>query len=117
MYERCESYGRPRCEGHISFNLVGKTITREQLEVFEKFKADYGLEIKRIVRKYGIDKFKIVVTYKTPEGQLESLTTDNLEDVYNMLVSYVSEEKDANIDNEHIIGKSLSSQTLSKRLS
>ena len=117
MYERCESFGRPRCEGHISFNLVGKTITKEQLEVFEKFKEDYGLEIKRIVRKYGIDKFKIIVTYKTQERQLETLNTDNLDEVYNILVDYVDEEKDAYVDNELIIGKTLSSQTLYKRLS
>lgn len=115
MYERCESAGRPKCEGHISFNLVNKTITQEQLSTFEKFKEDYGLEIKRIVRKYGIDKFKIIVTFKTQDGQLESITTDNLDDVYELLKNFVSKDKIVDID-EHIIGTPNNSQTLKRRL-
>lgn len=102
MYERCESFGRPRCEGHISFNLVGKTVTLEQLSVFEKFMASYSLEIKRIIRKYGMDKFKIIVTYINENGVLDSIYTDNLEDVYELLKKCVvlnSEESD-----EFIIG-------------
>jgi hypothetical protein len=82
MYERCESYGRPKCSGHISFNLVGKTVTENQLRVFEKFKDDYGLEIKRIIKKYGMSKFKIIITFINEFGVLDSLETDNLDDVY-----------------------------------
>ena len=85
MYERCESVGRPKCEGHISFNLVGKTVSLEQLNVFEKFMDSYGLEIKRIIKKYGMDKFKIIVTYINDEGVLDSIYTDCLEDVYELL--------------------------------
>ena len=85
MYERCESVGRPKCEGHISFNLVGKTVSLEQLNVFEKFMYSYGLEIKRIIKKYGMDKFKIIVTYINDEGVLDSIYTDCLEDVYELL--------------------------------
>lgn len=90
MYERCESFGRPRCEGHISFNLVGKTITIEQLNVFEKFAKDYGLEIKRIIRKYGMDKFKIIVTFINENGLLDSIYTDNLDDVYELLKRHLA---------------------------
>lgn len=116
MYERCESAGRPKCAGHISFNLINKTITKEQLDTFEKFKEDYGLEIKRIVRKYGIDKFKIIITYKTQEGLLNSITTDNLDEVYNILQNYVSQDKIVDID-ESIIGVPNNSQILTRRLS
>ncbi len=116
MYERCESAGRPKCAGHISFNLINKTITKEQLDTFEKFKEDYGLEIKRIVRKYGIDKFKIIITYKTQDGLLDSITTDNLDDVYNILQNYVSQDKIVDID-ESIIGVPNNSQILTRRLS
>ena len=94
MYERCESVGRPRCEGHISFNLVGKTISIEELKVFEKFMESYGLEIKRIIRKYGMDKFKIIVTYTNENGNLDSIHTDNLEDVYELLKKHIEYKTD-----------------------
>ena len=90
MYERCESVGRPKCEGHISFNLVGKIVSFEQLNVFEKFMDSYGLEIKRIIKKYGMDKFKIIVTYINDEGVLDSIYTDCLEDVYELLKKNIS---------------------------
>lgn len=114
MYERCESFGRPKCSGHISFNLVGKTITQEQLQVFEKFKEDYGLEIQRIIRKYGQEKFKIIITYKNEEGILDSLITDNLDDLYNLLLNCI-EDKQLDIE-ERIIGIDCNVNRLSKRL-
>ena len=115
MYERCDSVGRPRCEGHISFNLIGKTITQEQLKTFNKFKEDYGQEINRIIKKYGKDKFKIIVTYKTETGMLESIITDNLDDVYEVLEKYVDVEKTVDIE-ERIIGIPTNSQILTRRL-
>lgn len=102
MYERCESYGRPKCSGHISFNIVNQKITIEQLQVLEKFIEDYGLEIKRLIRKYGIEKFKIIITYKNQDGKLDNLVTDNLDDLYNLLLNYV-EDKHTDIE-EKIIG-------------
>lgn len=102
MYERCDSVGRPKCDGHISINLIGKYITSDQLMVFSKFMEGYGLEIKRIIRRYGMDKFKIIVTYINEYGSLESLQTDNLDDVYELLKKYVV--YDCIEDDEIIIG-------------
>lgn len=102
MYERSESYGRPKCSGHISFNLVGKIVNYEQLNVFRKFIDNYGIEIKRIIKKYGMDKFKIIVTFINEDGILDSLVTDDLEDVYDLIKKsavYSIEES-----NEVIIG-------------
>lgn len=114
VYERCESAGRPKLEGHISFNLVGVQITQEQLEVFQKFIEDYGLEIKRIINKYGMDKFKIIVTYKNEEGVLDSINTNNLNDVYNLLTNYVTHNKKIDDENEHIIGIDCRGKKLTK---
>lgn len=102
MYERCESFGRPKCDGHISFDLVGKTFTFDQLFVFQKFNEAYGLEIKRIIKKYGMSKFKIVVNFINEDGVLDSLYTDNLDDVYNLIEKQTVFENE--IEDEIILG-------------
>lgn len=104
MYECIEEYGVAKCSGYISFDIKNRSISLEEFYSFERFYNDYNNEIKRVISKYGKDKFNVVINIKN-DSKIERIVTDCLDELY----IYLKNNIDYGIYNDYydeiIIGK------------
>lgn len=104
-YRGDNEYGIQQYSGAIYFQFPkDDTITKMQYELFKMFYEEYNKEIKMLIRKYGINKFKIQYGHIDETGTKEIKNVDSLDDIYTYLEKRVDTNKNIDITEEQIIG-------------
>ena len=111
VYECIEEYGVPKCSGYISFEINENNISEEIFESFEQFYYEYNKEIERVIKKYGIEKFSVVLNIKQ-NGKLKKVISYSLDDLYNYLKENINYNIDKLPNDEIIIGNARKSKYL-----
>lgn len=104
IYECIEEYGVPKCSGYISFDIKNKKISLEEFHSFEMFYNGYNAEIRRVISKYGIDKFNVVINIKN-DSKIERIVSDCLDELYIYLKSCIDYDIYDDYYDEIVIGK------------
>ncbi len=104
MYESISMYGVPECSGYISIDINIKSISLEHFKSFEQFYNDYNNEIKRVVAKYGKEKFYVQINFRN-DSKLTRIYSDCLDELYIYLKNIIDYDKYDSFYDEIIIGK------------
>ena len=111
MYECIREFGISECTGYIAFDINLKSISLEHFHSFEEFYNDYNQEIKRVINKYGINKFFVQINVRN-ESKLTRIKSDCLDELYIYLKNIIDYDKYDSFYDEIIIGKENSRKIL-----